>query len=356
MPASIRLRAVTFDRKDSGRDLALPVVASAGAAAATVDWSRSSTGVAATPVAYAMGTAGPLTVTVELKITAALGPDVRVRTRDLSNSPVGGLRAVRLSNPAPGIRTQVFRLDAPQFDPHGVDQVSADWQWEFRTGTVWVPFDSPFGRSTHVVFIILGEPEAPWGRPGTSGTAAPWLDVMTHSCGWAKGEMDAEGCEKAITRHVHGLGGQKNVHVDADGTSREEAIRYLGTASFKRSLGRFWLSGFFDMVNLRSVLATLNCFDCAGAVALLSSALGCPLRVARIDPSPTDPELHTNPVQLLGPPTTIVRAEDFNHHYVTSTVATSASGPEVGDHVWDACLKLDTDAAADSTPFTPGLA
>ena len=216
------------------------------------------------------------------------------------------------------------------------------WAWESSTDEVlWTAFET----TRHDMFVLLDEPHVPWGRPAAPKTAALWLDVLDQAHQWARSTRTPEQTITSVTRGVHGLGGQTILN----GRGEPDTITYGEVAMFGATVV-FQLSEFIATARLEPGTATaLNCADCAGAVALFSAALGCPLRVTRFEPSRGE-EFDTNPVRLLGQRP--VERTAFSFHEVACTVRDRR-----GDRAWDACLELDLDERpAERPPSDLGLA
>ena len=134
---------------------------------------------------------------------------------------------------------------------------------------------------------------------------------MALACKAAAGNKTTESCASAVTRAVFALGKQSIV---LSGTAVD--IGYTGAAVFVEGNGVYLLSDFIDTAKLKpDSPVAMNCADLAGAVAILSSAIGCRQVAARLEPK-SGAAFQTNPIELFG--ATSVRKEDVRVSRVRS--------------------------------------
>jgi hypothetical protein len=339
----LRLHTITFDRTVGRRPAALPLRRHSSDTVPTHDWAIVSDAVSSTPVAYARTFPANVrpTLTVELMVTAPMPARVQVRARSGNPFPLGHTTAETVSATTPGhVATVVLAVDAHSLGVNGVADVTLAWEWQVSVdgGRTWTPFDD----SAHRIFILLDEPQLPWGRPGMPHRIVPWLDVLDVACRWAHNAVDHEGAADAVTAEVHRLGGR----TIRQQSGRLVKIQYGEAPAYAASQGRFRIfscSRFIALIRLHPTSAyTINCLDCTNAVMTFGTALGVDFVRCEFRPANEDDRLQTNPVWLLGKPSP--SREVFRFHSVVSRSSNAALS------IWDACCKVDFDAAPGQSP------
>ncbi len=343
MPPPFRVTSISFHRvTGSGDPLAIPVRTSRSAALQAVDWETVGGAIKSRAVAISRKAPGAITLSVTLDVAHALTDTTRIRAT-VTGSTIGNVKARSIGTPAAGLLTVDVHVDGPNLLDFPVSDFTFSWDWEFKSGLgPWTRFET----TNHRVFVIAGEPVAPWGRPGTPATVVPWDDVMALACSAAAGNKSPESCASAMTRAVFALGTQS---IMLSGTAID--IGYSGAANFAGGNGVYFLSDFFLTAKLKPGAATaMNCADLAGAVAILSSAIGCRQVGARLEPK-SGSKIQTNPIELFGATTTAKETFEFHEFAATRT----PSG-DLGNKVWDACFRIDMDSSPTVAPHALDLA
>jgi len=326
----LALSRIQFDRGTHTSPAALPLRANSNQPPAEFDWSRDS-GVAAQPVAFPRSAAGRAALMVELRLATMPPVDVLVRARALPAAALGDVTPFTVTAGTSGTVTCSAGI-TDALTSHPVDKTELHWSWESSDdcGSSWSPFD----ETRHDVYVVLDEPQFPWGRPGNAARVAPWVDVVDQACKWAGSTSDEAGALRGITEGVHRLGGQPIM----DERGCPQTIAWQSGTDYHVSNGRsiFLCSAFIGLARLQSTDDfLLNCRDCASAVGTFGAVLGVPLQRTNIFPPDGANQLTTNSVWLLGGPA--ARSEEFAEHVAASRGSAKAL------FIWDACLKLDFD-------------
>ena len=325
----ITLQRIRFDRGSESAPAALPLRASSNHRPAGFDWTRT-TGIVRQPVAYPRSASGRAALTAELSIATAPQSNLLIQARALSGGPLSVVR-FRLAAGTTGTVT----LSAPIADTLGSEPVGKTelrwvWEWSADDGATWPAFD----ETSHEIYVVLDEPCAPWGRPGSTERIAPWADVIDQACTWARGESDAAAVVRRITAEVNALGGQRIL----DECGKPQTIAWQSGTDYHISNGRsiFLCSDFIRLARLeRTNHYQLNCLDCASAVGTFATVLGVAVQRTEMLPGRGAQHLECNPVWLIG--RTAARDEEFAVH----VAASSGTGRTLV--ISDACLKVDFD-------------
>jgi hypothetical protein len=341
--APVRVRSIRFDRQGAGGALALPVKRDSKASVPAVDWLRSQEGVTSTAVAYSgrLDLSTRPMLSVAISILTSFSTAIQLRARARQPFPLGDTVPVAVPSADQGdVLELAVTVQSHQLASRGVSDVVVEWVWEFSrdTGHTWVPCD----ETSHRVFVLLDEPAFPWGRPDADDRVSPWADVLDIACRWAAGARDREQVTDTVTQGVHDIGGQQIKQPCGDVVT----IQYEEWTAFQSFDGLnelFCCSDFIKLIRLQPTnLFTVNCLDCANAVALFAAVVGCPLRRGFVTPMQPDGRLATKRVWLIGRP-----SADFEC-FLDHTVALAPASGE--GRVWDACLKVDLDPAPQRNP------
>ena len=352
MSTDLEIRTLTFDR--AGVIIALPDALKGPLP--KMDWGFDGSTITVSPVAVPRTTTAPtVPAKVKIKIKKDLPVGTRIRATLATGYPLAGVAPTTLLNPSKGTRAVDLHIDLPNLNTLTVGEYTVALAWEVRkpgAGETWTNFDT----TSHRVFVLADEPVVPWGRTGVANRAVPWTAVLERACRWATGHQTPADCVSAITKQAYGLGGQVINH---GGPNNSTTIEYGDGSSFDNGNGGFFLKNFLDTADLKKNSdGFLNCSDLAGAVALLSSAIGCSVGIARIAPTPPAEKFKTHFMQLIGVGTPA--RTDFTYHEFVATLVintTNTNTHSLGANAWDACAKLDDTAPpATSLPSASSLA
>ena len=337
---TLQLETVLFNRDTSGGNpAALPVRAKASVGVPQVDWQRngaSGASATATAVAYPLtmsaGDVNDLRVTATFTATSTPSAAIFVRATGQDGRLLGDVVKTRIT-PGDIANPRQLQLDGVLLRNAAVGLHTVVWKWEQSAdgNGGW----QEFAESTHQVFVIVGQPEAPWGRPSVARRIVPWHEAMELACTWAAGKRTAAEVTEVLTETLDGLAGRmvgtKVVRYDQLGS-------LCGDTTFSvRLLLMIWrqqAGGPFR----------LNCRDLNTAVAINATVLGCPLLVVRLTPVAPAPKIQTNPIRLFSEQSD--RACLFEFH----EAATSPGQVIDQRQVWDACLRVDFDARPQTSP------
>jgi hypothetical protein len=327
MSSFLEMRSLTFDRAGA----IIPVPDALNGPLPKTDWSRSGTNVNVSPVALPRTTTAPaVDATAKIKIKKVLPPGTKVRATLGPGYPLTGALPRTLPQNSIGTHAVDFHIELPSMSAQSTGVFVVALTWQFGSAAAgWTTFDT----TTHRVLVLADEPAIPWGRPGVVNRVVPWAAVLEQACRWATGQLHPEDCVDGIAKGVYGLGGRTITHSVGDDT----LIEYDGGSSFDNGNGGFFLSNFLDTASLtKNADGFLNCSDLAGAVALLSAAMGCRIGIARIEPTAPNVKVQTHFMQLIGQN----KPDQAAFEYHEFAAATSGSGT-LGTAAWDACGMLD---------------
>jgi hypothetical protein len=338
------LQSLVFDRVTPIRPAAIPIRTDRASQPAKVDWLRTSAVTIQTaPVAFArsLWADGELSITATFTFAVPSPSPVFVRAIARSGR-LGNVVSTKVDGTTVGpTPSQRFPLEGVHLHDTDVGEHDVHWAWQFSADEhVW----HAFGDSVHRVFVTLGDPAPPWGRPGVAHTVVPWLDVIDTACTWAKGCTDAKKATSAIVERVNAFGG---IHINSN------IVTYYDGASVTGEK-KFYMDTFMHLVRREAKAPHgLNCADLNTAVAMFSSAIGCSIRVTRFRSTPptvgaSAAPLQTNPVKLFGHHD--AGSSSFEFHEVASLTPGGSHSP-----VWDACLQIDFDTNPQNAPGTFAL-
>jgi hypothetical protein len=336
---TLTLKTLRFDRDTSGgAPAASPVRVDKDALVPTIDWKRTGANIAATSVAYPLtlgaGDVADLRVTAAFKASSPPAAAIFVRAKDQGGHVLGDIVKTRIA-PSDINNEHPLQLENVALRTLAVGQHTIDWKWEQSNDGIsgWTEFD----RTTHQIFVTLGQPAPPWGRPGVAHTIVPWHAMTELACGWATGKRDANAAMEAITAKVDALAGTP---IGRTGGS----VGYGGLGAL--TAGKmFSVRILLKIVNAQAQIPPeLNCRDLNTAVAINASLIGCPLRLIRVRPASPAPMFDTNPIKVFGESASAVQR--FRYHE-----AAAIPGPPIGKRqVFDACVRVDFDTQPQLAP------
>jgi len=326
---AISLSTITFDRTSSGKDAAWSVPSDSGSTGVSLDWQRSGWKVSSNAVAYSLARLATLsdgaTITVTAQTTQPL-TKIYLRAR-----PIAGILESTSALVTTGTGTFRFEVSLPTADwvASGTHEWHERWRWEQSPdGQNWTTFD----ETSHTLFVIPNDPAISWNLNSQRPAQQPWQAVLSLACGWADGANSVDDAAARITERVYALGGMSVLR-----NGKPETIEYH-TGGVEYNLAhQFHLGYFLPLARLDNNPgpAKFNCVDGAGAVVVLSNALGCRLNMVRLCPSEGRRFLTTAVLRAGG---TTAQAETFEVH------AVAVSGG--ADLCWDPCLKVNLDGVA----------
>jgi hypothetical protein len=338
---ALTLKTLRFDRQTSGgAPAAVAVRVNKTSSVPQIDWKRTGANVTATsvacPLTMSAADVGDLHVTVTFASSSTPSAAFFVRAIGQDGRLLGDVVKTRITPADLGDEHQL-QLDDVLLRAAPVGLHTVDWKWEQSADGIsgWQEFD----RSTHEIFVTVGQPAAPWGRPGVPHTIVPWREMMQLASGWANGARDAKAATEAITAAVDGLAGTP--------IGRTGRVVGYGDPGALVADKRFSVSILLDIVNAQDQIPRrLNCRDLNTAVAINAALLGCPVRVIRLKPPVPTPGavMGTNPIRVFG----AVAAEPFSFEYHE---AAAIPGPPIDNRqVFDACVRVDFDSQPQQAP------
>jgi hypothetical protein len=338
---TVKLKTLRFDRQTSGgAPAAIPVRVDKASSVPQLDWKRTGANIDATSVAYplTMSEADVDDLRVTATFTASSAPTAAFFVRAIGQDGrlLGDVVKARIAPADIGDEHQL-QLDDVLLRATPVGQHTVEWKWEQSADGLsgWQEFD----RSTHEIFVTVGQPSAPWGRPGVPHTIVPWQAMMQLASEWANGTSDAKAATEAITAAVDDLAGTP--------IGRSGRVVGYGDPGALVADKRFSVSILLEIVKARDQIPPrLNCRDLNTAVAINATLLGCPVRVVRLKPTTPTPgaAMATNPIKVFG----AAAAEPFSFGYHE---AATIPGPPIDNRqVFDACVRVDFDTQPQQTP------
>jgi hypothetical protein len=234
-----------------------------------------------------------------------------------------------------------FALPRARFATARVGIHTTEWRWQYRRRKHAAFVD--IGITRHRIYTLLDVPTAPWQQaPYAAGnTQLPWTEALDRACTWAFGAATHLDAARGVTRELNQLGPTLiSYDCPGGGSSHYSAGSFDCSAFLERLRGGFG-NGYY-----------VNCSDCATFVSTFANILGCDLWQSRmgwgfglnpmlgIGSSVWQPCCHGAPGW----------GDSFSYHEVAWTGACG-----VDDHVFDACLRVDSDANPNAAPHTPLL-
>lgn len=190
--------------------------------------------------------------------------------------------------------------------------------------------------------MLLDESHGPWTTDANSPNGL-WTELLDVACAWAAGARSPEQVAAGITRGLseaarqpHASGGTVFSYDTSSGYYQDALYRaFENTITLPQFFMADWLA---RLRGEQSRGATMNCYDCANAVASLANALGCRAEVVSIlvdRPGQIPPNFSTRPVSLIGEPANHLAVRKFPVHAVACV-----AGPTRHGKAFDACVSL----------------
>lgn len=225
--------------------------------------------------------------------------------------------------------------------PNEVKYFYQKWKWYCKNVDGTGSPEVHIGDSQNKIFIVLAEPKSPWN---TNIQTQPWADALAKSCSWAFGEATPADATEEITQHLfNNVGGKYD--------SKEGAPKYDDYGNFKAT----------EFLNHIPSVSTVNCYDMGRSLVTFANVVGCGLSYRF-----SSPFGYLNCIKAIGGvwtnnpfykykgkymkvnPNPIVK-EDWTENDGRSRFGNHAFG-SISDHIFDACLKVDTDSNPDAPP------
>lgn len=237
------------------------------------DGEWSSGGITNAPACYVGG------VRPHVKVRFKSSPDdlLGVKMTAVSSDPIFGIACTNSVQFSEGY-SQWCDFDMTNALPIMVHRGSVTWDWfvneiqSFVMEPFWVDF-----TGAHTIYTILGHPFAPW-KDALADTQCPWTIALDAVCEWAEGVVSEDAVMAVVTSNLfHNVG-----------------FRY-DTASGAPSYWDGYEDNFDLSAYLRRERVTVNCYDQAYGVMILSNLLG-----ANAFPIKTEPFGFVNAIRLIG--------------------------------------------------------
>lgn len=310
-------------------------------------------GAASSAAAYALAPAAgrPLTIEATFSFPGTLAlptgaASVMVRAIPADNGALlGAVDATPVAVPA-GAGAATVAVQLPLVNAGiwatGIGRYDVAWQWQVQLtpSSPWIDFD----QSAHTIYVTLAAPGLPWSQATDAPHQLlwPWTAALDFACQWAQG-VKLTGTVAAASGHVaqaiedaiYSLGDRKGLPMVYQGMA--EWVLETGSAPV------FSLTPFIQILNGTLPMGkfpTLNCTDCATAVATFANVLGCDLAIRRISPPERAVQFKTNAVVPIGVDPSQAGTEKFAYHDVPVGIAAT----DAMEHVYDACLMIDRDS------------
>ena len=330
---TIRLEAITFNhdlnsatrdaftiRKNQSEDVEVP------------EWTPALTLPEQSRAAYCVSriSANRLTIKADFRREAGDPASVEIRANGRTGNVLGDVRSRTVTFGTRLSTSEFFELDSRGANP-GVGVSDICWDWFVGT--------TPLQTTEHRIYMILDEPQDPWGQPGGSGRGfpAPWTDVLEHACRAAAGARNTDEAAELLTQWVFSLGDVGVLSYD-ELSSGSSSLTIPGMQTFK-------CTKFLRVLSRElPTPASVNCSDCATILSSFANILGCSLTQSRIGNG-----FLTNRIKKIGQGSPI--RQSFSFHEVAwkfQSVGTAAS-------LYDCCLQVDGDDDPASNPFRPKL-
>jgi hypothetical protein len=266
---------------------------------------------------------------VQIRAAFAGGtPGATVTISAIGNgTPLGNVAATPVVFGPDGSAAAVtFNLANTTFAGAPINACTTTWTWTALEGEV----ETEIGETAHLSYILPNLPVAPWVQTAGS-TSLPWAEALEKACAWAAGRdgADAGAIASALTSGINACGA---TYDPAAKFYDPGVLVAFNLTSYLIATNAF---GFFGLA------FTMNCLDCANAVATFAQLLGVPYVSGSIVPTEPPPPLETlatNPIRGLG--TLGWQEWDWSYHQVCWD-----NYLETG-HVYDASAWLDNSTVA----------
>ncbi len=209
--------------------------------------------------------------------------------------------------------------------------------------------------SKMTVYVLVSEPQDPWGRGSVANRQRPWVELLEKACTqWATGATTVEMAASLVVTSVNSRRKMNLTYDTVEGKDLFKLTSKVGTKPDAIQLRKFlkWLAGDPTRPKKWNVV---NCTVCGALVSTISNALGCSLHSSWMGMSfgchkiiaIGDWVWHHPFHQYYGAGDTY---GEFSYHEVAWTGAAGA-----GDAIYDACLKVASDPVG-SPAMSPLLA
>jgi len=361
---SVILKSVSFCHDPTGAsNCALPIRKDATENVNVPEWDANKKEAKDSPAAYAIAPASLSTVTIRAKFvvvnsstdpvvvsikaddggilgavdpfTLTCGPGSQEFDQliELTNQTFAPNKATRSARETPGGAAPPLRQTV-----YPVTRADVSWTWKYLApGAVTY---SDLLSTKHRIYTLLDIPTAPWSlAPNRDSLYLPWTAALDYACNWANGATDRTGAATNITQTVNAGLGLTYESVSGYGV-------YTATVWWE---SQFRLTDFLNFVQgvTPNPGSVVNCTDCASIVTTFANLLGCSLTETLLAgtysphiPPPQTTGFLCNEIITLG---STAWAYPFSpaNAFVFHEVATEQD-PMVFNHVYDACLQVDS--------------
>jgi len=222
--------------------------------------------------AYGIAETAGQKVVVRVEISSTSAGKFEVKAK--GGGVLGRLDPFTVSFNAPGTVTVDVRLNHRSFD--AVSRSDTSWSWAFRAAgaAAW----TPLVRTRHRIYLLLAVPGAPWTQT-YADKRNPWTDLLDFVCAIASGKKMQDRATFAVVRAIH-----------QDFSLRYDIVNGAARYGFGGTSGSFMLMEWIDYVLKGNAPASplwcdsaaeqykrwwiVNCYDCAAALTIMSTALG----------------------------------------------------------------------------------
>ncbi len=197
--------------------------------------------------------------------------------------------------------------------------------------------------STITVYVLVSEPQNPWGRGSVPERQRPWVELLEKVCaGWARGTQTVEQAAGLVVEAVNGKMGLRYDTVRGEDRNKYTLRISLLGPPVSINLRKF-LRNLAGDVTRKPDWDVVNCTVCGALVSTIANAVGCSVhssimgfnfgchKIVAIGDTAWHHPFH----QYEGPGDT---KGSFSYHEVAWTGAAGAS-----DQIYDACLKVAQD-------------
>lgn len=284
------------------------------------------------PAAYAMAEVIGKVVTVQVKFMVDTQKPVSLQVRATGGGILGAHDAfsVNFVNGVSVPEYVTLKLPHHTLANGGIRASDIQWDWQYKQGNLpWKPAQI----SRHRIYTMFRKPTMPWRQNANpSDSQLPWADALEYACTWASGQTNDTDALTKITQNINGGYG-----LQYDTNNGASFYTIQGTVNG----WVFNLSSFLGLLGGGAGKGhKVNCTDCGTIVATFANLLGCNVQASVMGDYTVG--FSCNKIIAIGSaqwayPFPQGGGGLFSYHEVTWT---GASGRN--DHIFDACLKLDS--------------
>ena len=216
------------------------------------------------------------------------------------------------------IGEKIERFQATRYTPRKIRSFCQVWEWYLEKiklrGKSQRYSRKHIATTMNKIYIILNEPQHPWG---IYGERAPWLRVLDIACREAEGAVNPVSAAAKITCYLY-----SDKKINACYTTESNYSKNNNPAS------GFRLTDFLN--KMRTGVGKVNCYDMGKALVTFSNALGCGLDLMYFKSVNIDP-IRLNRVRPVGWDTDRKSPENFENHAFT----------EMENRIFDASIKVN---------------